>query len=317
MWSGLLTLLSPPGSRARLSILIFHRVLPQPDPLFPDEMHAERFDEICAWLAGGFNVLPMDQAVDRLRRGDLPARALAITFDDGYADNHDVALPILQRHRLPAAFYIATGFLDGGRMWNDTVIEAMRLAAGRELDLAGLGLEGVATLPLGDTDQRRASIQVLLRALKYRPPEQRLELVQRVAERAGAALPNDLMMRSDQVKALHSAGMLVGAHTHSHPILGAMDKAAARREIELSRQRLEALLGESVRHFAYPNGVPGCDFTDETADLVSELGFDSAVTTGWGAARGSTDLFRLPRFTPWDRTPGRFAARIARNLWSS
>ena len=119
-------LMSPGGARARLSVLIFHRVLPEPDPLFPDEMHARRFDVLCGWLTSWFKVLPLDEAVARLKAGTLPARAVCITFDDGYADNHHVALPILRRHGLVATFFIATGFLDGGRMWNDTVIEAIR-----------------------------------------------------------------------------------------------------------------------------------------------------------------------------------------------
>ena len=118
----LFSAISPAGERGRLSIPIFHRVLPQVDPLFPDEMDAARFDAVCGWLKSWFNVLPLDEAVRRLKNGTLPQRAMALTFDDGYADNHDVALPILKRHGLPCAFFIATGFLDGGRMWTPTYI---------------------------------------------------------------------------------------------------------------------------------------------------------------------------------------------------
>ena len=118
---------SPAGTKARLQVLIFHRVLPVPDPLFPDEVDARRFDELCGWLKGWFNMLSLDDAVARIKTGTLPTRAACITFDDGYADNYQVALPILRRHGLTATFFVATGFLDGGRMWNDTVIESVRL----------------------------------------------------------------------------------------------------------------------------------------------------------------------------------------------
>ena len=138
MYRQLLWLMSPAGRRARLSVLIFHRVLPQIDPLFPEEVDAQRFEQICGWLRSWFNVLPLDEAVLRLTDGALPERALAITFDDGYADNHNVALPILQRHGLVATFFIATGFLDGGRMWNDSVIESVRRTAQQEFDLRDL-----------------------------------------------------------------------------------------------------------------------------------------------------------------------------------
>lgn len=142
----LLHMMAPAGKRARLSVLIFHRVLRQPDPLFPGEMYAQRFDAVCRWLAAWFNVLPLDQAVSRLKAGSLPARAACITFDDGYADNHEVAASILGRHGLSATFFIATGFLDGGRMWNDTVIESVRQAGAATLELGHVGRFPIATI---------------------------------------------------------------------------------------------------------------------------------------------------------------------------
>ena len=283
----------------------------------PGEPDAASFDCICAWVAEWFQVLSLEVAVDRLKRGDLPARAMVITFDDGYADNHEVALPILQRHGLTATFYVATGFLDGGRMWNDTVIEAVRACQQPALDVAQLGIDGLTSLPLDGDAQRQAAIRALLDKLKYRPVDERLQLVGRLVEAVGAPLPGGVMMRSDQVKALRQAGMTVGAHTVSHPILLKLSAEQARREIDQSRQHLEAILGEPVRHFAYPNGVPGRDMSDATAGIVKDLGFDSAVTTAWGAAGLGADCFQLPRFTPWDRSRWKFGARLARNLWTT
>lgn len=317
MLRSLFSLLSPKGAQARLSILIFHRVLSEPDPLLPGEPDAASFDRLCAWVAEWFQVLSLDAAVACLKRGDLPARAMVITFDDGYADNHEVAMPILQRHGLVATFYVATGFLDGGRMWNDTVIESVRACQLPALDVAHLGINGLAKLPLGDDAQRRAAIRALLGSLKYRPVDERLQLVHQVVEAVAAPLPGGVMLRSDQVKALRQAGMTIGAHTVSHPILLKLTAEQARREIDQSRQHLEAILGEPVRHFAYPNGVPGRDLSNVTAKLVRDMGFDSAVTTAWGAARLGADSLQLPRFTPWDRSRWKFGARLARNLWTT
>lgn len=314
MLKGLFSLMSPAGPRARLSVLIFHRVLARPDPLSPDELDAARFEKVCAWLAHWFSVLPLDEAVRRLTTGTLPARALSITFDDGYADNHDVALPILQRHGLSATFFVATGFLDGGRMWNDTVIEAVRGSRTPVLDLKGIELAGIDHVAVGTIDEKQRAIACLLPALKYLEPARRERAAADVGGAARATLPGNLMMSGAQVRALHRAGMQVGAHTVSHPILAGLPAESARDEVLSSRSALEDLLQEPVTMFAYPNGKPDVDFRRETTGIVRSCGFAAAVTTSWGVSSQETDVFELPRFTPWDGTRIRFGARLLRNL---
>jgi peptidoglycan/xylan/chitin deacetylase (PgdA/CDA1 family) len=306
----LFNLASPAGPRAGLSILIFHRVLPEPDPLFPGEVDAARFDLLLSWLRDWFNVLPLAEAVARLQHGNLPVRAAAITFDDGYADNHDVALPILQRQGLSATFFIAVGFLDGGRMFNDTVIETVRRCGQPALDLTLLGLGRHA---VGSLAEKRQAIPVLLNQIKYLPFAQRRETVDALAAIAEVTLPDDLMMTRQQVKALHEAGMGIGAHTVRHPILARLEAKEAEQEIAGSREFLQALLSEPVSLFAYPNGKPENDYRREHVEIVRRLGFKAAVSTAWGVARGDSDVFQLPRFTPWERPRWRFGLGLLRN----
>lgn len=310
----LLGALSPAERRARLSILAFHRVLPSPDLLFPSEVHAERFDQICEWVRQWFNVLPLDEACRRLRDCSLPARAMAITFDDGYSDNHDIAVPILRRHGLNATFFVATGFLDGGRMWNDTLVEAVRRTDRAVLDLLATGLQGIDYLTVSSVAERRLAIDRLINACRYLPVQQRAAATQAVGVAAGAALPDNLMMTSDQVLSLHRQGMGIGGHTVSHPILTRLPLDAARDEIQSGKAALEALTQAPIRLFAYPNGHPGVDFDASHAALVRELGFLAAVTTSWGVSDHRTDQFQLPRFTPWDRRKWAFGMRLARNI---
>lgn len=307
-------LLSPGGTRARLSTLIFHRVLDQPDPLFPDEVDARRFDEICGWVKAWFNVMPLDEAIAALRDGRLPRRALAISFDDGYEDNQRLALPILQRHGLSATFFVATRFLDGGCMWNDRLIEGVRAAPGPRLQVPAVSGLPPFDLPVGSAAERRAAIDTLIQPIKYLPLEPREAAVAAVEAAAAARTPSHLMMRSEQVLDLARKGMGVGGHTESHPILASLDEAAARREIEQGKQRLEAIVQRPVRLFAYPNGKPGTDYTRDTVALARQAGFDAAVSTAWGVARADTDRFQIPRFTPWDRSRGRFGLRLMSNL---
>jgi peptidoglycan/xylan/chitin deacetylase (PgdA/CDA1 family) len=296
--------------RKRLSILIYHRVLPQPDPLFPGELDAERFDQHLRFLKQSFTVISLGEAVHGLRHGSLPPRAACITFDDGYADNAEIALPILQRHGLAATFFVATGFLNGGRMWNDTVIELVRNAPG-DIDLSPLGL---GQFSLAGMASRRGAIDALLDALKYLPLEARQEQVDAMCALLGANPRNDLMMTSEQLRQLHRAGMEIGGHTVNHPIVARLDRAAARAEIADGKAALEQIVGDRVKLFAYPNGKPGQDYLAEHVAIVKDLGFEAAVCTAWGAAARGSDLFQLPRFTPWDRGELRFTLRMMRNL---
>jgi peptidoglycan/xylan/chitin deacetylase (PgdA/CDA1 family) len=310
----LLSLVSPAGARGRLSILIFHRVLPAPDPLFPDEVDAERFDRMCAWVARWFHVLPLHDAVTRLREQCLPARALAITFDDGYADNAEIATPILQRHGLSATFFIATGFLDGGVMWNDELIEALRRAPSGALDVGACGVPGLGRVDLDDVPSRRQAIDACLSAVKYLSLNERRAVVGKLLAAAGVPSPRGLMMRTAQLIGMQQAGMAIGAHTVHHPILARLSDAEALQEISASKADLEGRLQQRIGLFAYPNGRPTRDYAAATVGLVRAAGFDAAVTTAPGAANASTDLFQIPRFTPWDLSPSRFALRMGRNL---
>ena len=302
--------LSPAGRKGRLTVLIFHRVMAVRDPLRPFEPTVAEFADILDWIQRWFTVLPLSDAIARLRSDSLPARALAITFDDGYADNRKLALPELQRRGLSATFFIATAYLDGGRMFNDIVIEAVRRCNRETLDLSDLGL---GLHRISNDDERRATIGALLPKLKGLEVQARQERSIKIAERAAAGAPDGLMMTSEDLAHLVKAGMELGGHTDSHPILALLPEVAARTEIERGRKRLQDIAGRRISLFAYPNGRPGADYTDATRDLVRSLGFDAAFSTAYGVASRDSSLFDLPRFTPWDRSRLRFGVRLVRN----
>ncbi len=173
---------------------------------------------------------------------------------------------------------------------------------------------GLGTFALDTVEAKRAAIARILPVLKYLPAPERAAHAARLGEMAGIGSRSDLMMREAQVRELHAAGMEIGAHTVTHPILLNTAPDAARREIVESGRRLAEILGEPVRLFAYPNGKPGVDYGPEHVQMVRDAGFAAAVSTGWGVATERSDRFQLPRFTPWDRTPGRFALRLIRNM---
>jgi peptidoglycan/xylan/chitin deacetylase (PgdA/CDA1 family) len=295
-----------PKRRRSLLVLMFHRVLPQPDPLLPDEPDVAAFAAEIDVVRSIFSVLPLAEAIERLYSGSLPPNAACITLDDGYANNLTCAAPILEARGVPATVFIATGFLDGGRMWNDTVIESIR-RAGSELDLSGIGL-GRFELP--DATSRRSAARALIGSLKYLRIEDRERTVRSIAEIVGQELPRDLMLSETQVKEIVRRGVDVAAHTVSHAILTRVDEATARREISVSKSTLENLTGGPVRLFAYPNGHPGQDYLPMHVKIVREAGFIGAVSTVWGACHRGSDRYQLPRLRPCESSALRFAARL-------
>jgi peptidoglycan/xylan/chitin deacetylase (PgdA/CDA1 family) len=306
-------LLSPGGATAKLDIFIFHRVYPRLDAMAPGEPDVARFERLIRFLCRAFTLLPLAEAAERLAAGTLPAAAACITFDDGYADNLTLAAPILARFAAPATIFVATGYLDGGRMWNDTVIESIRRTSVENLDLADLGLP---VLSLKTLVQRRHAIGALLPIIKYRPVDERISLSEAIAYRARVNPPSDLMLTTPQLRELAAArNITIGAHTRRHPILACASAGEAETEIAGSRADLQALLQKDVNLFAYPNGRPDKDYRAEHVEMVRRAGFRHAVSTAPGVASALADPLQLPRFTPWAQSMPKFGLQLARALW--
>ncbi len=292
---------------ARLLVLIYHRVRAEPDAMFPDEPDARMFREQMTVLAEDFRVLPLGEALSLQGRGKLPARSVAVTFDDGFADNATEALPILRDLGLPATFFIATGYLDGGFMFNDAIIEACRQAS------AGLWQTGTTwfgDLQLDSLDSRRRTALAMIDRLKYEDAGLRFDVARQLLESARATMPAGLMMTFAQVRELHAAGMEIGGHTRSHPILARLDERQAAFEIAAGREDLLGISGGPVELFAYPNGRPGRDYGARDVELVRRAGFRGAVTTAWGYADSDTDPLQIPRVGTWGNSRWRFSARL-------
>ncbi|MDH5378790.1 MAG: polysaccharide deacetylase family protein [Gammaproteobacteria bacterium] len=305
--------LSLPGSKRRLSILIYHRVMDSADPYRPGEANRESFRWQMKLLARNHNVLPLSSAIELLLNKRLPSNAVSITFDDGYADNHDNALPILKEFGLCATFFIASGFLNGGRMWNDDIIDAISNVSGDSLEIAE---HGIGKLSTSSPTERMNSISHVLSKIKYIPHKEREQFSRSLL---CSYVPNakSPMMNDDQVVNLRKEKMEIGGHTVSHPILAKLTADESYREIKEGKDYLEDLLGESLHTFAYPNGKNKSDYNPESLEAVKKAGFKAAVTTDWGVSSKETGLFQLKRFTPWDNTPSRFALRLAKNYFGA
>jgi peptidoglycan/xylan/chitin deacetylase (PgdA/CDA1 family) len=240
--------------------------------------------------------------------GDAAGHSVAITFDDGYADNVDNAMPVLTKYSVPATFFITSGTLDSGIMWNDRLLHAIRETPNQHVDLGRLGL---GRLQLTRDGSRSDAFKRLIQNLKYRDAVERNELVAAVEEAAAAPPPPRLMMTRQQARELAGEPLAdIGGHTVSHPILARLPDREAEREIAGGKETLEALIGRRIRCFAYPNGIPDSDYSATHVRMVRNAGFELAVSTSVGGFGPRNDVYQVPRIKPWDRRPVTFGMRM-------
>ena len=259
--------------RGRAAILAYHGVDPVQDPVLnadgfqvPPAVFEAQLDH----LALHYRICPLAQIVRGLAgEGPLPERAVALTFDDGYANNAEVAAPLLRARGLPATFFLTTGFLDGTHApwW----YRMRAVTPPPEQEPAASRLKSMSN------DERAAAVSALESRVPGGPPRVRYPF-----------------MTWDQARVLAAQGFALAAHTVSHPSLAheASERTAA--EIADSVARVARETGCAPLVFSYPYGRPA-DVTDSVCAAVRASGCRAAVTTteGWNAPGG--DLCRLLR----------------------
>ena len=292
-----------------LSVLIYHRVLTETDDFRKGLPTVAEFEWQMALISKFFTPLSMSEALELMAANSLPERAVCITFDDGYADNESLALPVLVKHKIPATVFVTSGVLNGGIMWNDVVIELIKNWTKPRLDLRETGLPEFS---LNSVEERRAAVNTTITTMKHWPYLRRQETVEYLKKLADS-LPENLMLTDAQLQHLHANGVEIGGHTLNHPLLTRMDDSEVEFEISENKRMLEQVLGSKLRYFAYPNGVPEKDYDARHINMVKNCGYEAAVSTQWGSNTSASDVWQLARFTPWDKTPTKFMLRFIQN----
>jgi peptidoglycan/xylan/chitin deacetylase (PgdA/CDA1 family) len=298
--SGLLALARLARQRVRGVVVRYHALTHGLDEVLyaaPDIcLPIEAFKLQMAFVKRAYRVVSLDELVHALERGSqLPPRALAVTFDDGYADNHRLGLPVLRALGLPATVYVATGAVGGQTPFWVAAVRALALRAAGDV----LEVPGQVPIPLGAPSRREAAAKVLTRALVPLSAAARAEVVADAAARAGLDLDVLLagtMLTWDQIRELHAAGWTIGAHTVTHANVALAPPVQAEADIVGSRDALADALGTTIDHFCYPNsGGQHRYVSPEVVEILRRQGFRSATTSRPGALRPDADRYQLPR----------------------
>lgn len=257
--------------RGRLRILCYHGVCEDrlaAEPWMPDFfVSAKMFEQQLAYLAAHARVLPLAEAVARLKDGTLPARSVALTFDDGYANNVELAAPLLNRFGMHATVFLSTRYMETGEIFPFLQTKLIRLT------LPGARVPAYKTLPV---DAVLSELGPLWRRVRLTADQQR------------TLRP----LTVDEVRA-GSPALGFGAHTDSHCILS--NETPERRRTEILGSIEKACAWGGMRLFSYPNGQIG-DFNEQDKQALREAGVDVAVSGIAGANRASADALELRRY---------------------
>jgi peptidoglycan/xylan/chitin deacetylase (PgdA/CDA1 family) len=321
----------------RALILLYHRVAEAGTDPWQLAVTPQHFGEHLEVLRRFSRPMPLQTLSAGLRSGSLPRHTVLVTFDDGYADNLLQAKPLLEKYEVPATVFITTGYTGEDReFWWDELdrifLQPGALPGALRLSLNGMehvwqlgaasnydeaakrrNLRWRAWQP-DDPTSRHTVYRSLWQMMHPMSDHERRQVNNELLAWAGvtaSARPTHRALTPAEITELAQGGLVeVGCHTVTHPQLSALGAESQRDEIRRSKAQLEERLGQPVTSFAYPYGRE-CDYTQETAALVQEAGFDCACTTSAALVERHADPFQLPRFQVEDMDGESFARRLS------
>ena len=285
-----------------VAILMYHSVMENPaaqDALLGGIIHSRSaFRWQMELLAQQYRPVSLDQIKNYAGGAEkIPDRAVAVTFDDGYADNYEVAAPILNEIGIPATFYVVVECVGQGKLpwparlrfvFRNTTKEAWNEAGG-------------TVWPLQNRDQRESAYLRVCDLCCQLTGAAQEEYISHLEQALGASAPDRagaLMMNFEQVQGLTRQGHIVGSHTMTHPNLAHVSPAEAQVELAESKRQLERQLESPVKHFSYPCPALPPNWTDKTAEQSRHAGYETAVTTDDGIVRKGDDPQSWKRIRP-------------------
>ncbi len=297
--TGLARFLHSRLDRNQLSIVMYHAVVRKPlevaDWCFIDE---DVFRKQIAYLKQYFRVVSLGEAIAMLTSGSICSPTLAITFDDGYQNNYDVAFPVLASYDCPATIFLTTKYIDSDLIpWFGRLHLALTHTTKRSLLWDGTNFR------LSTLAQRASASIALHKSLKQQHPFSLDDLVTEISRKLAVDTERKFisgspyhMLRTDAIRAMSKSGLIeFGAHTHTHSILSRLSPDEQRKEILGSLHLVYDLTGDPCTLFAYPNGSPS-DYDRSSIELLRASGARAAVSTISGPNTIHTSLMELRRY---------------------
>jgi peptidoglycan/xylan/chitin deacetylase (PgdA/CDA1 family) len=291
-----------------VAIIMYHSVMNDPsvaETTLGGIIHStEVFRGQMEVIAKGFHAVSMDDVLGfLLGQKELPPRAVAVTFDDGYADNVRAANEILTPLGIPAVFYVTVDCVERQRLPWPSLVRYAFLTSRKDSWIENGGRAW-------NLSSHELRIQAFERASEHcsklsgAAQEAFVDSIQRQLETEPPRPPQRLMMTWDEVRGLARNGHTVGSHTLTHPNVAQISECEARTELFDAKRKLEEELATSVVHFSYPCPALQPHWTDRTMRISREAGYKTAVTTNGGLVRTQDEALSLRRIRPTKTVEG-------------
>ena len=255
-----------------------------------------RFDEHMRIIASEYAPVSLEEILGFAEeKAPIPRRAVAVTFDDGFADNLEVAAPVMNRYGIKGTVYVSVGFVEAREtLW----FLRIRNAFNTSTVLTWQGLQADREYDFSHPDERYRAFLEASRACARETGEQQESLVSSIERRLGVAPlrpERRIMLTWDDIRELQGQGHIVGSHTMSHPNVAHVGREEVVRELVDSKHRLEEKTRVSIVHCSFPKPILAPYFTEETIQEVRRAGYRTAVTCEPGVFRFGDDLLRINR----------------------
>ena len=317
---------------------MYHRIAAPASDVWEIAVSPENFEQHLQVLKQMGNIVSLDELSHRIKTKTLRRNSIAVTFDDGYPDNLEVAMPLLEKYKVPATFFITSGNIDtANEFWWDELEQLIlfteqlprnfSIQIGNTLVETNLGDE-MELSPIDEQKHRawkacteppptaRASlfykIWELLKPLAHDLQQQYMEQVRALAKTPALTRSSYRTMSSQQLQALaKSKHVTIGGHTVTHPALAYHSIEYQQHEIVANKQTLQQVTGKKIDLLSYPYG----NFSDHTIDIVSKAGFTAAFSTNEVCAQNNVRPYKLGRFQVKNLTGEQLSSQF--KFWKS
>jgi len=260
-------------ARRHPRILMYHRIASNASR---GALDVEVFRHQIQTIKKEFNPISLEDLMIAHEHGGVPDNAVVITFDDGYADFYENAFPVLREEGIPCTLFVTTGFVNGHLwLWPDRLRFCVDQTRCDHVCFPEIEKK------LSTPQDRHEAWNALADHCLELPDQDKNIFIQRVADQLKVKLPPNAPdqykgLNWDQVREISSAGIEIGSHSVSHPILTSLDPHELERELVVSRETIETEIEKPVKAFCYPNGQP-VDINERVKSAVRSAGYQYAL----------------------------------------